>query len=372
MISPEVQDDDIWNAEGEPIAGGQLFRKYLLNRCQDDFERGWTIKAANEKMGEKWEESERCSDEYYATQKTKRHRPSLVKFMGELFKVQMLTERVMHQCVKKLLNIAENPEEEVIESLCQLLKTPQCQSRMQSMLQDVIELRDRGWMVRGGVRNAGSGSHGWTTAGSSIPRPPPKAGDLSQFGRVTKLAPMIMGPSNVVNSLSGTNSSLNMFSMLSQNPELTANTAAKASRPPGQRRKLQLLPRTWPSCCRRDSSPCSEEEPETPVQMSEADVKKKIDEDVASALESKEADAILVGEFFAQAASKGQCSAEMFEAGFLPLAEFLDDIAIDAPNAFKFMAVMLKGAGFDKDEERLGRIAGKSMDSDKLLQLVWS
>ena len=38
-VSPKVQDDGIKNLDGKPIAGGQLFRKYLLNRCQEDFER---------------------------------------------------------------------------------------------------------------------------------------------------------------------------------------------------------------------------------------------------------------------------------------------------------------------------------------------
>ena len=33
QISPNVCDDGIKNAEGKPIAGEQLFRKYLLNRC---------------------------------------------------------------------------------------------------------------------------------------------------------------------------------------------------------------------------------------------------------------------------------------------------------------------------------------------------
>ncbi|OJA15320.1 hypothetical protein AZE42_12803 [Rhizopogon vesiculosus] len=139
QISPDVQDDGIKNPEGKPIAGGQLFRKYLLNRCQEDFERGWfakeataaaaaakashdqATKAANEKKGT--EEAELYSDEYYAAQKAKRQGLGLIKFIGELFKLQMLTERIMHECVKKLLGNVENPEEEEIESLCQLLKT---------------------------------------------------------------------------------------------------------------------------------------------------------------------------------------------------------------------------------------------------------
>ena len=93
---------------------------------------------------------------------------------------------------------------------------------------------------------------------------------------------------------------------------------------------------------------------------------------MGSALESKEADAVLVSDFFAQAASRGQCSSEVFEAGFMPVTVLLYDIAIDAPNAFKYMAILLKGAGFVKDKERLAQLAGKSMDSDKLLQLVSS
>ena len=140
QISPKVQDDGIKNAEGKPFAGGQLFRKYLLNRCQEDFERGWVakettaalaatkatedkaVKEANEKT-KGGEESELYSDEYYAAAKAKRRGLGLIRFIGELFKLQMLTERIMHECIKKLLGNVENPEEEEIESLCKLLTT---------------------------------------------------------------------------------------------------------------------------------------------------------------------------------------------------------------------------------------------------------
>jgi translation initiation factor 4G len=139
QISSTVQDDGIKNAEGKPITGGQLFRKYLLNRCQEDFERGWVAKettaaaaatkakedeaakASNEKSTEG--EVALYSDEYYAAQKAKRQGLGLIKFIGELFKLQMLTERIMHECVKKLLGNVQNPEEEEIESLCKLLAT---------------------------------------------------------------------------------------------------------------------------------------------------------------------------------------------------------------------------------------------------------
>jgi len=142
QISTNVQDDGIKNHEGKPITGGQLFRKYLLNRCQEDFERGWVAKeataaaaatkaledeaakAANAKTKEAGtEEIVLYSSEYYAAQKAKRQGLGLIKFIGELFKLQMLTERIMHECVKKLLGNVDNPEEEEIESLCKLLAT---------------------------------------------------------------------------------------------------------------------------------------------------------------------------------------------------------------------------------------------------------
>jgi len=142
QISSNVQDDDIKN---KPIAGGKLIRKYLLNRCQEDFERGWvakettaaiaaskaledeaSIKAANDSTKENGKEEEVVlySNEYYAAQKAKRQGLGLIKFIGELFKLQMLTAHIMHECVKKLLGHVDNlPEEEEIESLCKLLTT---------------------------------------------------------------------------------------------------------------------------------------------------------------------------------------------------------------------------------------------------------
>ena len=142
-ICPNAQDDGIRNAEGKAITGGLLFCKYLLNRCQEDFERGWVakeataaaaalkstedaaIKQANEqnKDGKDTDEVELYSDEYYAAAKAKRRGLGLIRFIGELFKLQMLTERIMHECIKKLLGNVENPEEEEIESLCKLLTT---------------------------------------------------------------------------------------------------------------------------------------------------------------------------------------------------------------------------------------------------------
>ena len=93
-----------------------------------------------------------------------------------------------------------------------------------------------------------------------------------------------------------------------------------------------------------------------------------IDKLVTKAVESKEADAKLVGDFFSRAVSKELCTPAAFEEGFMPTAEIIDDIAIDAPKAFQLFATMLKGA--ELDETRRSSIASKSMDADKLLALL--
>ncbi|KAF7315064.1 MI domain-containing protein [Mycena indigotica] len=516
QISPKVQDDGIKNAEGKPIAGGQLFRKYLLNRCQEDFERGWVAKeataaaaalkatedkakaAAQEKKdeeggnGDSNEDPVLYSDEYYAAQKAKRQGLGLIKFIGELFKLQMLTERIMHECVKKLLGNVENPEEEEIESLCKLIstvgslldtqkarahmdvyfsrmkelaKSKSVSSRMQFMLQDVIELRDRKWaarstqmaapttiqgvhdaaardaakaekdsyqrtisMSRGGSRRGaergdfqGPGPDGWTNVQSSGsgPRPPPKAGDLSQFGKMGSSSkaglPMTLGPSSVFSgrkdskreSLSRTSSnsnmsSSNMFSMLSQ----TESSPESKAPEPTQRKRLILAPRSKPteeSAATPAGSDESESESEgeaAVAEMSDEAADRKVAEDskeffairnldeaeayfsalppahhprlveklAGSALEAKESDAQLVADLFGRASSKELCSAEAFEEGLAPLAEILEDIAIDAPKAPNYFALIMKLVTFD--DERQKRVAEKTGDADKLLALI--
>ena len=128
-ISPNVQYDGIRNADGKPITGGQLLRKRLLNRCQENFERGWVATpgppedAVVEKAAETSGEVELHPNEYVIAQEARRQCLGLAQFIGELYKVQMLSERIMHECIKRLLDNVDDPKEEDIESLCQLLDT---------------------------------------------------------------------------------------------------------------------------------------------------------------------------------------------------------------------------------------------------------
>ncbi|KAJ3722501.1 armadillo-type protein [Lentinula raphanica] len=180
-ISPKVQDEGMKDLDGNPVSGGQLFRKHLLRRCQDYFERSWVTKDAQAITNGTLQTTKEdlnlslYSDEYYAAQKVKRHGLGLIKFIGELFKLHMLNERIMHECVKNLLSNAENAEEDAINTLCTLLTTvgrtldtaktsphmnlyfgclkelaenPIFSSRTRFMLQDIIELRGCKWQRR--------------------------------------------------------------------------------------------------------------------------------------------------------------------------------------------------------------------------------
>lgn len=302
-------------------------------------------------------------------------------------------------------------------------------------------------MSRGGSRRGGErggeaqvGPDGWAVAGGSQPRPPPKAGDLSNFGKISKSGPMTFGPSGVfANKEKGSkrDSTIarggNMFSMLSQNPELASEVQAqtKSSRPPSRkpsvdlgsggvpeaaptRRKLVLQPRTIPkpdetpaaSVAGSDDEGADGGSQAAPAlaSMTEEQALKQIDEDVKElmsirnvdeaeeyfaklpvehrhrlvdkllmqGLEAKEDVVDLFCQVFARCVSKNLCSAATFEDGFTPAAEMIDDIAIDAPKAFTFFVKLMQSAGLDKDEERRERLAGKSIDNEKMLKMLTS
>ena len=177
-MSPEIKDENILDKKGEVVHGGALFRKYLLNRCQEEFERGWKLDLGDRPEGET-EEAKMLSDEYYREAAAKRRGLGLVRFIGELYKLGMLTERIMHECVKKLVDYEGMPDEAEVESLTNLLRTigqpldstnngPKMMdayfgkinemiaidglpSRLRFMLMDIVDLRKKNWHSKGGV-----------------------------------------------------------------------------------------------------------------------------------------------------------------------------------------------------------------------------
>ncbi|KAE9987615.1 hypothetical protein EG328_002256 [Venturia inaequalis] len=171
-MSSEIRDENVRDKNGAPVVGGALFRKYLLNRCQEEFERGWEVNLPAKPEGET-EEAAMLSDDYYIAAAAKRKGLGLIQFIGELYKLNMLTLRIMHECVLKLLNFQGMPDETAVESLVKLLKTigatlddePKGRqmvdqymeritsvrdmdglpSRVYYMLLDITDLRKKGW-----------------------------------------------------------------------------------------------------------------------------------------------------------------------------------------------------------------------------------
>uniref|UniRef100_A0A8C6YEB4 Eukaryotic translation initiation factor 4 gamma 1 n=1 Tax=Naja naja TaxID=35670 RepID=A0A8C6YEB4_NAJNA len=157
------------------------FRKVLLNRCQKEFEKDKDDDEIFEKKQKEMdeaatpEEKTRLKEELDdARDKARRRSLGNIKFIGELFKLKMLTEAIMHDCVVKLL---KNHDEESLECLCRLLTTigkdldfekakprmdqyfnqmekiikeKKTSSRIRFMLQDVIDLRRNSWVPRRG------------------------------------------------------------------------------------------------------------------------------------------------------------------------------------------------------------------------------
>uniref|UniRef100_A0A671YER4 Eukaryotic translation initiation factor 4 gamma 3 n=1 Tax=Sparus aurata TaxID=8175 RepID=A0A671YER4_SPAAU len=155
------------------------FRKLLLNRCQKEFEKDKVDDVVFERKQKELDsaasttERDRMQEELEeAKDKARRRSIGNIKFIGELFKLKMLTEAIMHDCVVKLL---KNHDEESLECLCRLLTTigkdldfekakprmdqyfnqmekivkeRKTSSRIRFMLQDVIDLRLHNWVSR--------------------------------------------------------------------------------------------------------------------------------------------------------------------------------------------------------------------------------
>lgn len=299
-------------------------------------------------------------------------------------------------------------------------------------------------MSRGGSRRgdhprdfSGQNSDGWTTAGGpgGPARPPNKAGDLSQFGKINKAnGPISMSPGGVFalkrdgkresSSLSRAPSGANMFAFLKDDASGDVAPGVKTSRPPSRkpsvdfgqngppvaRTPLNLLPRSVPVAGddgKQDAAQGSaesgpESEPEegeirdgpavSPEQIKkiEEDVKELfairnieesetyftnlhahqrptlIDKIVSRVLESKEADAVFVAKVFQHATDEGHVAEDRWDEGFSGTMEFLEDISVDAPAAYKLMAILLKGSRIPR--ETVEKLADKiSVDGDPLV-----
>ncbi|KAI8828524.1 hypothetical protein BJ741DRAFT_419988 [Chytriomyces cf. hyalinus JEL632] len=164
-----------------------IFRRLLLNKCQEEYESSakWTkednageesrqerVKRLNDMSSE---EKEKYALDQFERGKVKRRVLGNMTFIGELFKLNMITEKIMHMCMHALLDEVTNPEEEEVECTCKLMMTigerldhekvkqtmdvyfnrikalsinVKLSSRIRFMLQDLIDLRKNKWKGR--------------------------------------------------------------------------------------------------------------------------------------------------------------------------------------------------------------------------------
>lgn len=96
-------------------------------RCQDEFTKDYMEDLdrkqyiENLNKAETDEEKKRITAEFEA-QEMKLRRRSLgnIRFIGELYKIKMISGKIMHECIRKLLL---QTDEESLECLCRLVTT---------------------------------------------------------------------------------------------------------------------------------------------------------------------------------------------------------------------------------------------------------
>lgn len=157
------------------------FRTMLLTRCQKEFDTDYYTEINYDKL---LQEVEQCTDETKKRElkelaeeklaKAKRRSLGNIRFIGELFKLGMLTEGIMNDCIDRLLK--QESDEENIECLCRLLTTigkevdkpnnatkmknyferleritkrkDSVTARIRFMILDVLDLRKSNWVPR--------------------------------------------------------------------------------------------------------------------------------------------------------------------------------------------------------------------------------
>ena len=174
------------------------FKRVLLNKCQEEFEQGDArIRAAEEEPvvgseagGEEGTAKEpgeitpeksdarKAAEREDRVMRAKRIMFGNIRFIGELFKVRILSDKIMYACIEKLLGDATvTPDEESVEAVCKLMTTIGAQleagraenkamfnnyfvrfqqlsrdeklsSRHRFMLTDLLEMRNNRWRAR--------------------------------------------------------------------------------------------------------------------------------------------------------------------------------------------------------------------------------
>lgn len=116
-------DTEIVDETNEGKNGPKLVLHYLVARCHAEFDKGWADKLPANEDGTQLE-PEMMSDEYYKAAAAKRRGLGLVRFIGFLYRLNLLTGKMMFECFRRLMkDLSNTPSEETLESVVELLST---------------------------------------------------------------------------------------------------------------------------------------------------------------------------------------------------------------------------------------------------------
>ncbi|CAG5135958.1 unnamed protein product [Candidula unifasciata] len=155
------------------------FRVVMLTKCQQEFEADKTVvfedpeekkRKIETEMPEGPERTEKIENTLYQMKLKRLKFYGNIRFIGELFKLNMLTENIMHDCIYRLLKARDDDS---LVSLCNLITTvgqaldtdkaktrmdqyfaqmskiaEERKSRIKFTLRDAIELRNNKWKTR--------------------------------------------------------------------------------------------------------------------------------------------------------------------------------------------------------------------------------
>lgn len=176
-VKMAAETPDFEPENGEESSKRLTFKRILLNTCQSEFESAFNAsKMDSSEQKEKEKDSTASKDEKPDVEKESRSKKRMlgnISFIGELFKVSMLGEKIMHACIKTLMGDLQNSSDDDIEALCRLMtsigaridteaaaaymeeyfrrmkelqRSNTLSLRIKFMIQTVIELRNQKWI----------------------------------------------------------------------------------------------------------------------------------------------------------------------------------------------------------------------------------
>ncbi|KAI6659890.1 Eukaryotic translation initiation factor 4 gamma 1 isoform X1 [Oopsacas minuta] len=153
------EDSNTFDSENTIFDAKQVtFRRCLLTICQQEFEKD---KNDNEQLIQMKLKLESCtdmeqkvllSDEYQLKEKeVHKHSLGNVRLIGQLYRLNMLSENIIHECTVRLLK--GRPTDDYLEELCSLFNVvgmdidkPEAKDRIDQYFERIQHLMNRGFM----------------------------------------------------------------------------------------------------------------------------------------------------------------------------------------------------------------------------------